>query len=74
MGAKEIILQNCTDAELNFISNLRAWMIRNGVTIFREGGNYFSFRNSGVENSNDEIFLSIQDLAEVIGYNNIKMD
>ena len=74
MGAKEIILQNCTDAELEFISNLRAWMIRNKVEIFKEGRDYFSFRNVGVENSNDEIFLSIHDLAEVIGHTTIKME
>ena len=72
-SVKEIILEESSEAELELISSFRAWMIRNKVSIIREGVDYFSFTNN-VENSKDEILLSFEELAEVIGFTRIKID
>jgi hypothetical protein len=72
-SVREDILNNCSMEEMYFIANLKAWMIRNGISIIKEGADYFSFTNKS-KDSKDEILLSFQDLAEVIGYTKIEID
>ena len=63
------------DAEIYFARDLKAFLIRNNIKLVKFSGEdepVFFWSGTGKKDVNDVVFITLDDIAEIIGYEEIE--